>query len=531
MWRRLSTPSFDALGRKTKRYRAVWFWGGFLFAALETIVIWTRIDVAPLGWICLVWTVFLIVVAVNTRTSAGRAMAMNLAAGLAAVGLVEGALKLSTPRNPYAVAQGVTMEGSFAQPHYFIEMPVKGLGYRPRPGLSATAIKKLDGQLVYDARYTVGSDGLRIAPPVPANPALCIIMFGDSLTWGEGVNDQDTVAYRLGVLAGARAKVLNFAFTGYSAHQMLWLAQTGAVRAKAACDPQKPVLAIYETLPNNVGRVAGLRGWDKYGPRYRLGLDGRLHYSGGFDRGDSVLHDHLFIPGPLASQLSRVELYDRILGQARKPDAFDLERFAKVVREAQDRLRVDYPNLNFMVMVWPDLGERANSPDSKTSAFVRTLRSQSLQINEAHDALPGFDQAPAKSLIPYDGHPTADAYSKMAIFLWRIAQSKDLTCGDCRRKTTVEVGDPITLSIGGPAHPSTVEDRGRRLRVANRSERCQCSTTTFRSESSRKDLRHACEGSVEDCGHGLGVPRFLIDSLSLARRSVFQQLSPQVVGF
>ncbi|MDO6415832.1 hypothetical protein Q4F19_15680 [Sphingomonas sp. BIUV-7] len=403
------------------RARTIWISGGLVFVLLETAMIWVRIGAAPLFWICLLWTAGALLLFRQASSTRARMVWINLAAVIAAVGLCEGALWIGQQRNPYSVPAGVVMGGTFARPGHFVLMPAAGLGYRPRPGASATSIRTVYGRLAYSVRYDVDGDGLRITPPGgPGAPRACVLMFGDSMAWGEGVEDYQTTAYQLGVLSRGRVYARNFAFTGYGAHQMLWQVLNGEVAAKAHCDRHLPVLAVYQTLPNNIARVAGLRGWDEYGPRYRLRGD-RLVYAGGFDRGQSILDDRLYVPGPIAAALSRSVVYSRVLGLDRPPNSFDLTRYCAIVRRAADGLHQLYPRLQFLVIVWPDLNDPERSRAAKVAALVEALRARQLRTVTVNDVQPGFDAAPLPFLIALDGHPNAVMHARLTrILLARV---------------------------------------------------------------------------------------------------------------
>ncbi len=388
--------------------------GGLAFVALETAMIWWRIDAAPLCWIFLLWTTAAIMLFRRARSPRARMGWINLAAVTGALGLCEGALWIGQHRNPYSLPAGTVMGGTFAQPGLFVVMPAAGLGYRPRPDAGATSIRTVDGRVAYAVRYDVDGDGLRIMPPAGPDAArACILMFGDSMAWGEGVENDQTTAYQLGVLSQGRVLARNFAFTGYSAHQMLSQVLNGDVAAKAHCDRRLPTLAVYQTLPNNIARVAGLRGWDEYGPRYRL-RGGRLDYAGGFDLGQSILDDRLYVPGPLAAGLSRSVVYSRVFGLDRPPDAFDLARYCAVVEAAAHGLRRLYPRLEFLVIVWPDLSDPARDRVKNVTAMVGALRALRLRTATANDLQPGFDAAPLPFLIALDGHPNALMHARLA---------------------------------------------------------------------------------------------------------------------
>jgi hypothetical protein len=215
--------------------------------------------------------------------------------------------------------------------------------------------------------------------------------------------------------------VSNFAFTGYSAHQMLWQVTSGMVAHSANCDPELPVLAIYQTLPNNVGRVAGLRGWDEFGPRYALESNGAVRYAGSFADGDYVLHDRVRIPAWLAAPLSRINLYSRMWGKDRQIDAFDVARFSAIVRNAEDGLRRIYPNLQFLVVVWPEPADSDRDPASETSRLIRDLQGRGLSTLSANAIVPSFQTNPAATGIPGDGQPNAATQRLIAEYLAPIA--------------------------------------------------------------------------------------------------------------
>jgi hypothetical protein len=376
-----------------------------VFGAIESAMIWWRIRSAPLFWICLVWLVVVLMLFFKDHRPVRVLLWPNLAAVLLAVGAVEGALFLNKHNNPYVMPANVRFVGDMARPNYFIEMPVEGLGYRPRPAMWIQAVKMHENAVIYNVRYSIAANGLRVSPKSFSTTRACVFMFGDSMAWGEGVEDDQTAAYLLGEVANGGIKVSNFAFTGYSAHQMLWQATTGMVRGLSECPDDAPVLAIYQTLPNNVARVAGLRGWDEFGPRYTVAIDGTLHHVGSFALGDMVLHDRYLVPAPLSSVLDKVNIYSRILGRDRNVDAFDYERFATVVQNAAASMHADFPRLQFVVLVWPELGEVAGDERSGTALLLDCLKRRGVKTVAIDTIIPWYRTDPARATISGDGHP------------------------------------------------------------------------------------------------------------------------------
>src|SRR5690348_5151396 len=99
-----------------------------------------------------------------------------------------------------AQGDGTRMEGSITED---FTHPDDVLGYAPRAKTRVTARKWYHDILVYDVAYTIDADALRISPPPADGPKQgCILFFGDSVTFGEGVNDEETFAYRTGLATG-----------------------------------------------------------------------------------------------------------------------------------------------------------------------------------------------------------------------------------------------------------------------------------------------------------------------------------------
>jgi hypothetical protein len=91
------------------------------------------------------------------------------------------------------------------------------------------ARRRSDGRVVYDVLYTIGADGLR---PTPGNPrAPAFLFFGDSCTFGEGVEDDETMPVAFARALDVPANVRNFGFHGYGPHQMVRELEVGRVDA------------------------------------------------------------------------------------------------------------------------------------------------------------------------------------------------------------------------------------------------------------------------------------------------------------
>lgn len=104
-------------------------------------------------------------------------------------------------------------------------------GSQPRPGKFRARKLASDGELIYDVNYLIGQDGFRITPKYEnsASSNTGINFLGDSFTFGEGVQDDETVAYYTGDMArhsGRMLTVKNYGMSGGGVHQALAILQS-----------------------------------------------------------------------------------------------------------------------------------------------------------------------------------------------------------------------------------------------------------------------------------------------------------------
>jgi hypothetical protein len=104
-------------------------------------------------------------------------------------------------------------------------------GSQPRPGKFRARKLASDGEMVYDVNYSIGQDGFRITPEyesgAPSNNGINFL--GDSFTFGEGLQDDETMAYYTGDLvrqSGRALTVKNYGMSGGGVHQALAILQS-----------------------------------------------------------------------------------------------------------------------------------------------------------------------------------------------------------------------------------------------------------------------------------------------------------------
>jgi hypothetical protein len=129
------------------------------------------------------------------------------------------------------------------------------------------------GGRLYDTFYTVGSNGLRI-PSTSTNShdpsPECVLFFGDSFTFGQGLADHETLPLRVHEKSAQRYRTYNFGVNGDGAHQMLSALQHGLVKDTVQCEATQMSHVFYQAITDHIRRSAGRSWFEKRGPRYVL---------------------------------------------------------------------------------------------------------------------------------------------------------------------------------------------------------------------------------------------------------------------
>ena len=319
------------------------------------------------------------------------------------------------------------------------------LGWAPTKGRTFFETTRFANTLIYKVRYTIDKHGLRVAPPFVAAPdeqARCLLFFGDSFTFGEGVRDQETMPYRVGQKSHGRYQVYNFGFLGYGPHQMLAQLQEGLVDTAIHC---KPAYTIYQALPDHVSRAAGLEAWDQFGPKFVRTDNGsvvqRGHFEdekkGGFLAG--LRRFHYSLPNEAKHYLEKSALYKGLLYLHRPVNDHDIDLCLRIVDQSRHTLEARYEGVQFHVLFWDFSGE-----DPTETKLIQGLRAQNIKVHLISDILPEYrDHENRFEIHPADGHPNKLAYELLADYILR-AIVKDSDHGGQSDTTVPEVKNSIT---------------------------------------------------------------------------------------
>ena len=284
-------------------------------------------------------------------------------------------------------------------PGFSLPHPV--LGWGPgHPGVFHD--RSLDGKtgsVIYDVDYTI--DQFRNRQVISAPTGTSVAFFGDSMTFGQGVPDAETLPQAFADATGYRLHVLNLAFPGYGPQQFLRALETDMFRDLLT----EPHLFVFLTAPWHAERSACMSNFVLRAPRYVM-VEGRPAHK------DKCI-DHW--PMRLRSWLTRFAIYsvffEPVFGGGAGPADMDLY-VAVLIRAGQlARERYGVPTL-ILYQPYDAYVRRAGLTDQQ---IVQRLRDGGLLVINA-----GLDpnDFPGQHLkIPGDGHPTGVANRAWAVLV------------------------------------------------------------------------------------------------------------------
>ena len=148
---------------------------------------------------------------------------------------------------------------------FVVSQPDIGWGPEHAGRFHAERTDSKSGGPMFRADYTIDANLLRETHSVESGPT--IVFFGDSYTFGEGLNDAETLPQVFADLLGRKQRVLNLAFPAYGPQQFLAELRTGRFDSVIGAQPR---LFIFMTAPWHAARTACKLSWAGHLPRYVL---------------------------------------------------------------------------------------------------------------------------------------------------------------------------------------------------------------------------------------------------------------------
>jgi hypothetical protein len=304
-----------------------------------------------------------------------------------------------------ALAPQESYRGNYSTQEYW-NSEDRDLGYSPRPGIVATSAKVVAGREIYRATYSIDQNSLRRTSPGPesASAVDCLLFFGDSFTFGEGLNDSDTLPWILQESLGPRWKVRNFAFHGYGPHQMLAAIESGRVRLATGLCPGRQ-LALAQFSEEQVARALGRASWDLHGPWYVPDGRGGATLAGRFDQRPGATSPAL--SGRYRPAILRWLDWQRLFLVKDSDRRF----FVALLATARERLSREYPGAEWHLILL----------DTHPSAIVTSgLRDWGLGVHPIRSILPAWRPEHPDYTISGDGHPNRRYNEVLAEWLQQI---------------------------------------------------------------------------------------------------------------
>jgi len=258
--------------------------------------------------------------------------------------------------------------------------------------------KKLDGRtgsVIYDAAYTIDENLNRQVISAAAGPT--IAFFGDSMTFGQGVADADTLPQAFADATGRQYRVLNFGIPGYGPQQFLRALDSDMYRDLLSGSR----LFVMLTAPWHAERTNCAESFMLRAPRYVL-AHGVLTYQGQCE--DHWVH-HLWT----RTAIDGVFLKPAFGGA----NAADMDLYAAILIRAGQLAREKF-GVPTLILYLPNDGyvRRASTTDQQV---MQRLRDAGLLVVDAGLDAKDFPGQPLG--IPGDGHPTGVANRARALIV------------------------------------------------------------------------------------------------------------------
>lgn len=351
----------------------------------------------------------------NARSVIVRVVLINLGAAVMAFGLCEVFVWNTTPEktNTYCCNNVYMIRDD-------------RFGMIPRKHYSASHVKTINLTPIYNVTYTIGENGLRVAPPYDERIVVgSVLFFGCSFTIGEGVTDNEAMPYVTGELSNGRYAVYNFGFHGYGPQQMLAALESGSAKAIVSVPPKH---IIYQAIPYHLQRISGLISWFPHAPRYLKTESGRVIAEGNFD---SVVDESRYssieqfwranglIGSAVSTTLRKSFVYNKLVSPFRHLSGDDVQLFLAITAQSRDAAALQYPGSEFHVLLWDNMFRQRD--------FLRFLpqvldgfKKLDISVHRLSEIIPDYDGSAPNTkyeLHEQDSHPNAFTHRLIADYV------------------------------------------------------------------------------------------------------------------
>ncbi len=361
----------------------------FCGCALAACVAWWGYSTRHFGGLVLALCVLLAGMAVALpRLRGGLTALTSLLLGIALVEFGLGLLQRD------AAATHFDQHSDYVR-HYWTHTDIGAL---PRPGQHGTRKLTSTGEVIYDARYTIGDDGFRVTPKPDLPPIRRVNLMGCSVAFGEGLNDDQTVAYHMQKrLPGTQFK--SFAIHGYGMHQALAILESGR-------DTRGQVNLLL-TAPWHAERSACVPAFALGSPRYRLNADGHVTR-------DGVCGGIEYYPLSRLLSLSKIYTLIKSVTAQRQGQDPQIDLYLGLIRRI---VALSTERQQTAVVAYMRAQENWFTGRYDNAKVIAALQAMGVDVVDVTLAPRAEDVDPSFHLHPLDEHPSAKASEAGAALL------------------------------------------------------------------------------------------------------------------
>ncbi|UCH13767.1 MAG: hypothetical protein JSV22_11745 [Bacteroidales bacterium] len=295
-------------------------------------------------------------------------------------------------------ARNISYFGDYAK-GYFISDTNRG--YIAKPSSVVSSVKTADLDTIYNVLYTTDELSRRVSTPVNEDSLkYYAIFFGGSITFGEGVNDDETFASRFNQFH-PDYQPYNYAFCGYGPNQMLAKLQEDDIKEEIKYDSG---ICLYVYIDEHVKRASGalsvVRDWAKNTPHYTYDKSGKLVRKGSFQNGRKMKTSLLRIIGS-----SNIMKYFNVDFPGKlKPKHYQLT--ADIFKYSFAAYKEKFSNDEFYVVIFP----------GSENEIINYLKDTGIKVIDLSDLYTKFENR----LHKFDLHPSAKGHEIFAEELQKI---------------------------------------------------------------------------------------------------------------
>lgn len=290
------------------------------------------------------------------------------------------------------------------------------------PGILEIKKSTRSGELIYDSKYHLmadtgaGSFGLthRVGYQHGAGDSSELVFLGCSITFGEGLQDEETLVYKTGKALSQNA--LNLGLSGYGTHQAYSIFIN---RYKGRRDGVKRTF-VYSFIPDHILRAKCIYPWNLHDPYYSVQGDS-LHLEGKAQKHSKYAGNYTF-----AKYLSVYNTFtfvtdiatSSMIAKADK-DVQD-EDYNRVFYMLRDMKKEIEANGDRMIIIYWDKYQWRDKDDAKIvdrTRIERALGSLNDSNSKVISVSAAIDVNNPIYFFKLDGHPTPAANEKIAALL------------------------------------------------------------------------------------------------------------------